>query len=327
MLEHHPDPTLTHLGRILPAPLRSCHDSILSRVGAVTDPGALQYPYYFCVGRHQKRNDCTLKARPIELVDRQIEDHFQGVALSALGLEATGTAILEELQHEQQNLVEERKRQEERLRQLDDERMKLLQAHYAGAVPLDLLKREQDRIGKEIGFAEKALAAQTGDSDRVEATVRKATAWAENCHDAYLRAEPVERKLINQAFFSRILVTEEGVVGWEYNEPFATLMDAHGAPSGKPSQGTETRVTPETDGQEHAPRARTRHTKSEGYKRTSPGPGWSWTQSVALGLKAARLAEGVGFEPTEACTSHAFEACPFGRSGTLPGSTLAVWVV
>ena len=32
-----------------------------------------------------------------------------------------------------------------------------------------------------------------------------------------------------------------------------------------------------------------------------------------------RVAEGVGFEPTEACTSHAFEACPFGRSGTLPG--------
>ena len=36
------------------------------------------------------------------------------------------------------------------------------------------------------------------------------------------------------------------------------------------------------------------------------------------------MAEGVGFEPTEACTSHAFEACPFGRSGTLPGGTLPV---
>ena len=35
-----------------------------------------------------------------------------------------------------------------------------------------------------------------------------------------------------------------------------------------------------------------------------------------------QMAEGVGFEPTEACTSHAFEACPFGRSGTLPGGTL-----
>ena len=31
---------------------------------------------------------------------------------------------------------------------------------------------------------------------------------------------------MNQAFFKRVLVTEQGVVGWEYNEPFATLMQA-----------------------------------------------------------------------------------------------------
>ncbi len=30
------------------------------------------------------------------------------------------------------------------------------------------------------------------------------------------------------------------------------------------------------------------------------------------------MAEGVGFEPTEAFTSHAFQACRFGRSRTLP---------
>lgn len=36
------------------------------------------------------------------------------------------------------------------------------------------------------------------------------------------------------------------------------------------------------------------------------------------------LAEGEGFEPSEACTSHAFEACPFGRSGILPPGRLAV---
>ena len=70
------------------------------------------------------------------------------------------------------------------------------------------------------------------DSDRVADTTRRASAWAENCHEAYLQAGPTERKLINQAFFARVLVTEEGVVGWEYNEPFALLMSAHGAPSG-----------------------------------------------------------------------------------------------
>src|SRR3954451_21467304 len=30
----------------------------------------------------------------------------------------------------------------------------------------------------------------------------------------------------------------------------------------------------------------------------------------------------VGFEPTEACTSHAFEACSFGRSDTPPSNRL-----
>ncbi len=35
-----------------------------------------------------------------------------------------------------------------------------------------------------------------------------------------------------------------------------------------------------------------------------------------------RLAVAVGFEPTEACTSHAFEACSFGRSDTPPPERL-----
>src|SRR5882724_8135300 len=40
------------------------------------------------------------------------------------------------------------------------------------------------------------------------------------------------------------------------------------------------------------------------------------------------MAVAVGFEPTEACTSHAFEACSFGRSDTPPPKTLPqLWEV
>jgi hypothetical protein len=42
MLEQHPHRTLTKLGRIPPTTLGSCHDSILSRTGASTDPGGIQ---------------------------------------------------------------------------------------------------------------------------------------------------------------------------------------------------------------------------------------------------------------------------------------------
>src|SRR5204862_7492467 len=34
---------------------------------------------------------------------------------------------------------------------------------------------------------------------------------------------------------------------------------------------------------------------------------------------ADNVAEGVGFEPTEGCPSHAFQACRFGRSRIPPG--------
>ncbi|MCW2502959.1 MAG: hypothetical protein JWO79_1243, partial [Actinomycetia bacterium] len=35
-----------------------------------------------------------------------------------------------------------------------------------------------------------------------------------------------------------------------------------------------------------------------------------------------KLAVAQGFEPWEACTSHAFEACSFGRSDTPPTQTI-----
>ncbi len=42
--------------------------------------------------------------------------------------------------------------------------------------------------------------------------------------------------------------------------------------------------------------------------------------SLRLGSKENDLAEGVGFEPTEGCPSHAFQACRFGRSRIPPGA-------
>jgi hypothetical protein len=52
-----------------------------------------------------------------------------------------------------------------------------------------------------------------------------------------------------------------------------------------------------------------------GTERRTPGRS-SWT------FPAFCLAVAVGFEPTEACTSHAFEACSFGRSDTPPSKRL-----
>ena len=40
---------------------------------------------------------------------------------------------------------------------LEEERLKLLQAHYAGAIPIELMKQEQDRIGGQLSVLERGL--------------------------------------------------------------------------------------------------------------------------------------------------------------------------
>ena len=45
------------------------------------------------------------------------------------------------------------------------ERAKLLEAQYAGALPLDLLKSEQERLARELGYLEERLSALELTSD------------------------------------------------------------------------------------------------------------------------------------------------------------------
>lgn len=116
------------------------------------------YPYYFCVGRQQKRTTCMLKYRPLDWVEAQIENQHARVKLAAEGIERTAEAIRDELTAQHELLASERQRQKSRIQLLTDERTKLLHAHYAGAVSLDLLKQEQARIGNEISAAEARLA-------------------------------------------------------------------------------------------------------------------------------------------------------------------------
>ena len=44
---------------------------------------------------------------------------------------------------------------------LRNEREKLLQAHYAGAIPIDLLKTEQDRIARRLAWLDTQIEASS----------------------------------------------------------------------------------------------------------------------------------------------------------------------
>ena len=84
------------------------------------------------------------------------------------------------------------------------ERQKILEAYLAEALPLDLLKQEQNRIASELRDAETKLDALSLHNDQIEKWVEDIILIASNCYLAYLKASPSNRRGFNQAFFENI---------------------------------------------------------------------------------------------------------------------------
>ncbi|GAV97379.1 hypothetical protein CS176_1609 [Corynebacterium glutamicum] len=108
---------------------------------------------------------------------------------------------------------------------LQAERSKLLQAHYAGAVPLDLLKSEQDRIGRRLAFLEAQIEAGDMEYELASAHLDDCLALARDCHKLYMSIDDSLRRIANQTFFDKLYLSEEGTVIGEPGEPFNAFFD------------------------------------------------------------------------------------------------------
>ncbi len=120
------------------------------------------YPYFICIGRQMKRYDCKQRAIRIELAEEAVANYYRTIQLPEAEVARLREYLSDELTKLRRSAQRERTSQTRRLAQLEGEQKKLLAAHYADAVPLDLLKSEQDRLGSEIANAQARLAAAAG---------------------------------------------------------------------------------------------------------------------------------------------------------------------
>ena len=183
------------------------------------------YPYFVCGGRHNKTTNCEMKAVMIAKVEEQVEEIYDRL-LSTLtpGFRAELEATIRK-EFEVERRYAERTRQEldvER-QKLEREQERLLHAHYADAIPLELMKREQDRIGTALRHNAAQAERLREDLEHTEALLHEAIELIDNCARAYRLADDHVKKLFNQVFFERILVRDDGTLRAEAQEPFATL--------------------------------------------------------------------------------------------------------
>ncbi|GAA4550038.1 recombinase family protein [Amycolatopsis samaneae] len=183
------------------------------------------YEYFICVRRKTKTNNCQRRAVRVEKVEAGIAAFYSGFRVPQRYAEQLRAAVREELASQRAEASRSLERARRGKQRVEDERQKLLQAHYADAVPKDLLASEMKRLTRELASADAEMAAAKATNADVEAVLAGALEAASHCEQAYLTAPDTIRRQINQGFFTKLFIGEDGnVESAELTEPFAAIL-------------------------------------------------------------------------------------------------------
>lgn len=183
------------------------------------------YDYFFCNGKRFKNPRCTRRALRVTTVEAGVEAFYERFEVSPERITAIRDAIHAELATQQEQAELDSARASRRLTEARDQRQKLLEAHYAGAVPQDLLRSEMDRLTREIATAEREQQTSQASVSDLETQLERALAVAGQCAHVYQEATPAVRRMMNQGFFTKLYISEDGdVERAELTEPFAQVL-------------------------------------------------------------------------------------------------------
>lgn len=95
----------------------------------------------------------------IETIEEEVAELYREQPVTPSVRRELETTLLAEFDKAEAAQKREREALERRLSELRRQRAKLLEAHFADSVPLDLLPTEQDRIGRARADVERQLDA------------------------------------------------------------------------------------------------------------------------------------------------------------------------
>ncbi|WP_370950380.1 recombinase family protein [Amycolatopsis sp. cg5] len=185
------------------------------------------YVYFLCVKKKTKTNNCRRPAVRVERIEQGIADFYGRFQVTPEYAEEIRQGVRQEVAARRLEASHGLERAAKRKTQLTDERQKLLQAHYAGAVPQDLLGSEMQRLTRQLAEADGEIKAAKTATEGVEVTLERALTTASHCEQAYLSAPDQVKRQINQGFFEKLYIGEDGsVVRAELTEPFRAMLAA-----------------------------------------------------------------------------------------------------
>ncbi len=265
------------------------------------------YDYFVCVKKRTRSHNCPRPAIRLEKIEDGIAAFYARFQLTEEVVAAVRLGVRADMAAQVADAHSQAERANKRLAHLQDERTRLMQAHYADAIPLDLLKGEMQRLTRAMADAEREIKAANAGLADVEQTLEDALIVAGNCHRHYEAAPAFVKRQINQGFFKKLLIHQDGTVEHaELTEPFAQLLapdwhtmtrSGHGVPDVSSAPG----VVATMDEPSQDARGDLGRSSGGGYVLTSVFSGRKSTNPdgdlVGVGSHEDGLVEHIGFEP------------------------------
>ncbi|GAA3935103.1 hypothetical protein GCM10022383_11870 [Microbacterium soli] len=189
-----------------------------------TNPRGTTYAYFICSGRAAKKTPCTRRAVPVAVAERLVADSYARITISdgtysnlAKQVDAAFDKRMAGRDQEIADLMANRER-------LETKSDKLLAAHFADAIDLATLKRHQDRIRAGLADVNQKLAEHDEHQSGGRAFLHDSLRLLTDAHHAYARSDDADHRLANQAFYTRIDITEDEELRPQLAEPFATII-------------------------------------------------------------------------------------------------------
>ena len=110
------------------------------------------YTYFYCLGQKDRRNGTGCQERYVaaDQLEAEIEDLYGRIEVPADWAEGIREAIAAEVATHHNDTTAERELLTHRREHAEAERFKLMEAYYANAIDVAILRREQERIGAEL---------------------------------------------------------------------------------------------------------------------------------------------------------------------------------
>lgn len=184
----------------------------------------VEYDYFYCLGRQRYKNGCLFRAIQVPHLERLVEDHWARVTLAPNIVSEIRALVMEHIEKVMPHAVAAKSVATATLQRLQHESDKLMEAHYADAISLPDLKREQNRIAAQRAKAEADLTKLDLNDASLLRKLDYCCNLLEQAQQHYLAGSDTIRRDLNQGVFEHLYVDDDEIVGSDLKPAFQRLM-------------------------------------------------------------------------------------------------------